>query len=458
MRPTRSTIITAAAAALFAPSAKATTPAHTLVPRLAAAAEFQAQNTDPRAILESARDALLETGAFQADMQLLGEGADLFKNLLPTATGTLRYARGPLDGADVGVLRVAGQLTEGSGKPPRPFDASVAQGVVRSLTELPRRVYERRTTDNAHTSASIVWLLRLDELATNPLAQALASPELSIEPPREVDGVMCDVVFVAEPQREESGPARPGQGFTHARWFIAQSDRLPRRIERVNKTNFGDFSLILQLTGLAPIPGATPADLVVRVPEGVRLDSTVDTDNNTGNAEPTNDLTDALSNRNNAAKPSEPTQPSLPARPLAPGFEIERLDTGEPVSTGAQIDSARPTLLWFWGTWSLASQRELPMLTEALADLSDRIDAVALAAPPADEARVLESAGSLIPALATRAQLDAFEILVFPTAVVIDAEGRLVGRVEIDKDTEPSDRAAEIVALIREALGEAVSE
>lgn len=435
---------------------------------------WAAQETDPRALLTKARGALLDSGGFEAKLTLSGDGADLFKSLLPSGSGTLRYARAA-DGS--AALRFVGSTTENPSRPASAVDASLHQNanqnadqdadqdadqpgstsIVRALTRAPNRVFERPAGGASHQSAAIFWLMRLTDLTdAEPLAPALNAPELSLEEPREIAGELCDVVLAAEPESPRAGTPRPGQGFTHARWFIARSDGLPRRIERVNQTDFGNFALAVELTELTPSQSLAPSDLIVQQPDGFRLDSTL-----TPAAPAVNDAAQAAPNgRPTPTGNRNPAEPVGPRRALAPVFDITPL-SGEPaaISTSSQQDAERPTLLWFFGTWSLASQREMPEIARVLVELGSELDAVALAVPPADDTRVVESTAlaGLIPAIATPELLDAFDIVVHPTAVVIDAEGRLVGRSVIEKDADPGDRAAEIADLIREALGEATT-
>lgn len=76
---------------------------------------------------------------------------------------------------------------------------------------------------------------------------------------QEVGGKICDVVYVEYQDRRA------------ARWFIAQEDHLPRRVERIYNNFVGNEDrdkTILTLTNLNVHPVLTVADFRIPVPEG----------------------------------------------------------------------------------------------------------------------------------------------------------------------------------------------
>lgn len=114
--------------------------------------------------------------------------------------------------------------------------------------------------------------------------------------------------------------------------------------------------------------------------------------------------------------------PDLP--PRAPGFTLPDLD-GEPVRLADY--AGRPVVLNFWATWCMPCRIEAPSF-EAFARSHPEIPVLGIAADgTADDLRTAAAElGITYPIVrGDRATLAAYGVTVYPTTVVVDAEGRV---------------------------------
>lgn len=114
--------------------------------------------------------------------------------------------------------------------------------------------------------------------------------------------------------------------------------------------------------------------------------------------------------------------PDLP--PAAPGFTLLDLD-GQPVRLADF--AGRPVVLNFWATWCMPCRVEAPSF-EAFARSHPDIPVLGIAADGSPEALRAAAAelGITYPIVrGDRATLSAYGVEVYPTTVVVDAEGRV---------------------------------
>ena len=128
-------------------------------------------------------------------------------------------------------------------------------------------------------------------------------------------------------------------------------------------------------------------------------------------------------------------QPSdAPIDPLidepAIDFEAATLDGG---AVRLSDLSGQVVLVNFWGIWCTSCRQEIPELVELDRELRDR-GLVVLGADYGDQPEAIpafaERFGMTYPILLDDALAETYEVVVFPTTLVIDRAGRLRYRVE----------------------------
>lgn len=116
----------------------------------------------------------------------------------------------------------------------------------------------QRSARNRQVDVALLGSLRaLTEAA--PLAKELATENVVLEDPKDVEGAMCDVVLVD-----------PGTSQQKQRWYLAQADGLPRKYEVVFAGPKGDTSglQVFELTGFALNEMVEQERFTLVIPEG----------------------------------------------------------------------------------------------------------------------------------------------------------------------------------------------
>lgn len=409
-----------------------------------------AEDTDPRAVLQASDEAVREAEGFAARFRLIGEGSEMIRSTMPSIDGRLYFGRTD----DGRVLHAVGEAKDRADGEARPFD------VVRTTEKLTwtdhdrEAISTRRATPeprDAPTAARLLHMVSL--LKDNPFADLLERAEsIEYEGVRDVGGVACDVVMVRLPSAQP-GQARTGQGgHTAERWFIAQSDRLPRRFEQVTDAGMIRFSLVTELTGLQP--GAQPAErLDVSRPEGYTVD-----DRTAARTEQPRTVTRAVTDAERVTEEQRPaertTAPARPQNPNAPAFAFTP-DRGSEVTNATQ--QGRVTVLYFWGTWCIPCRAVSPKISELAAKHADApVDVFAPAIrerdPDAPRAYLSENEYKHRLVLGVDNLARTFSVRVYPTIVVIDAEGRIAYTGHPSGDRPPEKLAQEVNQAVEKAL------
>jgi thiol-disulfide isomerase/thioredoxin len=137
----------------------------------------------------------------------------------------------------------------------------------------------------------------------------------------------------------------------------------------------------------------------------------------------------------------------------APGFQLNDLD-GKPVSLAAA--KGKIVLLNFWATWCAPCVKEMPSLDRLQAELGkDKFVVLPLSldgpsrpkVAPFYQDKKLTNLGVYFDK--GRKAMQALNISILPTSILIDAQGRELGRLEGEADWEKP----EALALVKAAVG-----
>lgn len=210
---------------------------------------------------------------------------------------------------------------------------------------------------------------------------------------QEVSGAICDVVYVV--YREKHPPLA-------ARWFIAQEDHLPRRVERIYNNYPGNEDrdkTVLSVANLKVLPSLTKADFQIPCPEGY-----------------------------------EELELPTPAPLLAVGTEAPPWELKTPNGTLVRLSDLRGhvVVLDFWATWCGPCKIAMPKIQELHNELRGRQVKVfgvnCMENEGADPEGYMKSQnytyGLLIDGQDNVAR--SYHVFGIPAFYVIDAEGRVV--------------------------------
>lgn len=321
--------------------------------------EASAAESDPQAtqILEAASQAIKQARAITYTGHYKPVGG-MIQGALGEKRGTVKMCRFPAEGAaaspdDPFVVLVSGTDLKNQ----TPIDASFQAGTIEWLDRATKKLMERPTLDPAVRNKSTQGCkeLRHDEfLKPLPIIQSLDKATAKMGTAQTIDSVECDAVIVTrQPNRIE-------------RWYIATTDRLPRRVVTELPNNSGE--IILDLSGVvaeaSDSPSRTPASMRVALPEGFTEDRRT--------APPPPPRSNNVANPGTAPSPQPqpahatpkpvPPPPPKPAEPvIAPDFDLVVGRGVEGIATGSHVKLAdlkgSVVVLDFFGTWTLAAPK-----------------------------------------------------------------------------------------------------
>jgi thiol-disulfide isomerase/thioredoxin len=397
-----------------------------------------AGNVDPAAkeVLQAMSDAIANATSIRASIKTTVTGS--LSNVTPSTEAVVRLRK-----SDSGwLIRVTGSGTR-AGQPTN-FDVAWGSGSITWLDHKEKKLVGRPQNEargGSYAMASQAMPTQIIE--SPPFNKELAGEEISHAGVEDVDGQTCDVLHVRYPKRK-----------TLLKLWIAQSDHMLRRLERSTETTKITSTTVQELTGVALNKDIPDAEFIIAAPDGYSSDITTPQQFEKGRpikARPPASETfehpaDAtLVTPPGAEPPGAPptSQPAIDAATL-PSFQLT-LSDGTTLST----DSLRgkPAVLVFWGTWSLPSRDALEPLCRFAASLREPgvpVIACAVRERSKDAAAeflkgyqprnrtgddrldtgVLKIAGSA-DALARDLTINRY-----PTMLAVDAQGRIVKRLE----------------------------
>lgn len=217
-------------------------------------------------------------------------------------------------------------------------------------------------------SFQLIYAGRITEImSSEPLAKEQTAAEAVIESQEDLDGVRCDVVAL-----------RARSGLSETRWWFAQSDHLPRKIEKAIKTSAATGTATTEFLDVRLNPPITLADIEIQTPEGfTRNDESAHAGGVTpvhipsGAPSPTPETPRPESHREQppssgeeVAPPPATPDPAAPRRPTVPAHqeavESTPLDLKITDEQGQAIDlttlRGKPIVFFVMATWSLPSR------------------------------------------------------------------------------------------------------
>lgn len=391
-----------------------------------------------KAKLQDMADAIKAAKSLSYKVASKGEGG-MLAGFNPKGTATVYLERNPAD-AKLCMFRIEGTSAPAFGNEPPSAFLVVSDGTRKAWKEESQKTVMERF--NAQAGGGQVELANsccaLEVIDPDLLVKALAAPAITLDEATEADGVMCDVI------KTDDGRQRPH------RFFIAQSDRLPRRIEhRIEGGGMNDAQvwLITEVKLNAPIPAGSFA---ISTPEGWTFSPAT----TPPAATPSAPAADAPPP---GGKPTALTPPpirqravGLNAEDLAPDFELAS-GTGEKVKLSALQGNV--VVLDFWGTWCLPCKKASPEIQKLVEDYKGKpVKAYGLAVRETSDEKPINymKEGNYTYGLLLKADdvAKTYRVKAYPTYFVIGKDGQVVySTAGYDDKTFPAIRTAVDAAL-----------
>ena len=421
---------------------------------LALLAPLAWSQADARAVLTASAEALRNTPNAQAEFSVESMATGALARLDFSGSGRLYARRTGEDagggGGGGGSVRLIGTFRRSSKADPTPVDVLMTPEAVRTIDDTARTLIVR---DPAKPVREVAILEQLEVgpwLADEPFGRELGSSTLTLEPDAQAGGVPCRVVLATFPKPAD-GADRPAGEYDTVRWFIGADDHLPRRVERVTTTLLGNVGNATTFTKIDTASAIADARFEMDTPEGYTVDSNVEGIESTAPPHPT------------TGRPGRPTTPATPAastsapprRTPAPLFDLTTR-SGEQLTLDTQMTAERATVLYFFGTWSVACEPYHTRLAALASQFEGRpVDFVAVAVrerSPASAARVFADNANVKVVTDAGDTPDAFRVLVYPTFVVIDPRGGRVADERPARGETPDDVLTRVHDAVTDAL------
>ncbi|MCL4220948.1 MAG: redoxin domain-containing protein [Phycisphaerales bacterium] len=411
-------------------------------------------------VLQAAAERLHEEPKLRASMTIHGEGAEMFRAILPRGEATLLLRRVEGEPAETQEPaahwegRVTGKSTTGSPNEPDPVDLDFIEKpeTHRWIDHAKKRVFDMvpaRAMSSRSTAYSVSRMLLPNELMQIPaFKNEFEAEELALLDPADVNGVKCDVVELTYPKVDNAraNPTKPQQ----VKLFIGKDDHRLYRVERISGADMFKTVAVLEFSNWKPDETIGDKDFELPVPEGYQLEE----------AKPVAVRPTATRQVEQAPRPAQVEQqrPQTPqeVHPPAPEFALS-LATGEHVT----LESLRgtTTVLYFWGTWCLECREYNPQMSKLAEEVAGQpVRVIAAAVRERDPATARDLVAmrdykfEIAPDAAGAAE--AFHVTTFPTFVVIDPEGGLVGTEVFKRNTSSGPVMARVKELISKASPE----
>lgn len=289
----------------------------------------------------------------------------------------------------------------------RPFTGPKAQIVQSALVSVPTQMQE-----------------------STPFSREITAEGMTLEGNEAAGGVTCDIVAVR--YKAKGGVIK---------FWLAETDRLPRKIERVSESTTYPNSTTYELTDLKLDEPLTEEQMTIALPEGFERDSTA----------PAAPIGTPATVTPGLGTPPAPAAPPTEHFPAAPEFELTAPDgtTVNPASLKGSV-----VVLYFWGTWSLPSRAADPEVQALHEKYKDRgVKVLGMSVREKTREAPAEFLASLKRAYTNLPDADAvarrYAIIRYPTFVVIDGQWRRRATIEGFKaDTTPDELKAAVENLL----------
>lgn len=404
-------------------------------------------NVDPAAkeILQAMSDAIANATSLRANIKTTVTGS--LSNVTPSTEAVVRMRK-----ADTGWhIRVTGTGTR-AGQPSN-FDVAWGGGSVTWLDHKEKKLIGRPQNEargGSYAMASQAMPTQMIEAV--PFNKELAGDEIAHAGTEEVDGQACDLLHVRYPKRK-----------TLLKLWIAQSDHMLRKLERSTETTKITSSTVQELTDVALNKDIPDAELTITAPDGYTSDVTTPQHFDKGHP--------AKPHTPNPAAPAEGEEPAhSPATiitppgaesagrpPLTTPSPAQALGAGTLPSASLSLSDGstltteslrgKPAVLMFWGTWNLPARDAIEPLSKFAATLKEPgVPVIACAVRERTKDAAAEFLKTFQPrnrtgddkadtsSLKIAGSADAFArelaITRYPTFLAVDAEGKIIKRLE----------------------------
>lgn len=394
-------------------------------------------------ILQAMSDAIASATSLRANIKTTVTGS--LSNVTPSTEAVVRMRR-----ADAGwYIRVTGTGTR-AGQPSN-FDVAWGSGTITWLDHKERKLVGRPQNEargGSYAMASQAMPTQMIE--TVPFNKELAGEEISHAGTEEVDGQTCDLLHVRYPKRK-----------TLLKLWIAQSDHMLRKLERSTETTKITSSTVQELTDVVLNKDLSDVELTITAPDGYASDLATPQHFEKGRAVAPHAPTPTVISEGPAASPatiiSPPGGESLNPQPSetpvsAPSVGGMALPTASlALADGSTLTTeslrGKPAVLMFWGTWNLPARDAIEPLSKFAATLKEPgVPVIVCAVRERTRDAAAEFLKSFQPRnrtgedkvdtsmLKVAGSADALArdltITRYPTFLAVDAEGRIVKRLE----------------------------
>lgn len=404
-------------------------------------------------VLQAAAQKLDESGTLSGSMSIHGEGAEMFRSMLPKGEGTVVLRRVDVEGVFHWEGRVSGKSTTGNPQEKDAIDIDFVQfkETQRWIDHAQKKVFDmvpaRAMGARSPAYSGSKMLLPTELMEPQPFKNEFEAEELALLPAEEVGGVQCDVIEVSYPKPEGGSRSNTGKP-QQIKLFIGQEDHLLHRVERVNGADSFRMVVVLEFSDWKTGVPLSDKDFELEVPEGYELmeaKPVVSTVRPT-NARPAPGVIKPAEREEHATELGEQFEP-------APDFSFV-LASGEQVT----LESLRGTtaVLYFWGTWCLECRDFNPLVSKLAAEVKEqpvRVFGLAVRERNPASAKDLVTLRDYQFEVAPEAAETAgtFRVVYYPTFVVIDPAGGLVGTEAVRRGSTLDGTMARVRELIHKA-------
>lgn len=404
-------------------------------------------------VLQAAAEKLNESPTLRASMTIHGEGAEMFRNMLPKGQARVILRRVETEGSVHWQGRVTGKATTGNPQEKDPIDIDFVQSkeTQRWIDHAQKKVFDmvpaRAMSARSPAYSGSKMLLPSELMQPQPFRNEFDAEELALLPAEQIDGVPCDVIEVKYPKPAGSSRSNAGKP-QQIKLFFGQEDHLLRRVERVNGADSFKMVVVLEFSNWETGAPLDDKDFELPVPDGYEL---VEAKPVSSTVRPTR--TEPASGAPKPADPERHADEATEQFEPAPEFSFN-LASGEAVT----LESLRGTtaVLYFWGTWCLECRDFNPLvskLAEEVADQPVRVFGLAVRerdpASAKDLVKLRDYRFEVAPDAAAAA--GALHVVYYPTFVVIDPAGGLVGTEAVRRGSTLDGTMARVRELIRKA-------
>jgi len=425
-----------------------------------------AGNVDPAAkeILQAMSDAIASATSFRANIKTTVTGS--LANVTPSTDALVRLRK-----ADAGWLtRVTGSGTRNGQE--TNFDVAWGGGSITWLDHKERKLVGRPQSEargGPYGMASQAFPTQLIE--SPPFSKELAGEEITHAGTEEADGQTCDILHIRYPKRK-----------VLVKLWIAQSDHVLRKLERSSETTKITSSTMQVFSDVALNKDISDAEISIAAPDGYASDVTAPPHfdkarpTKAGTTNPAPPATEGKERVHNPASVITPPGTQAAARPpltspspdAAPTLAAGTLPSVSlTLSDGSTLTTeslrGKPAVLMFWGTWNLPARDAIEPLSKFAATLKEPgVPVIVCAVRERTKDAAAEFLKNFQPrnrtgdekvdtsSLKVAGSADALArelaITRYPTFLAVDAEGRIVKRLEGFDPVKTIDELRSVVA------------